>query len=369
MKFQSIKFIAGAAIVFLFLFFAGSAKAATLSVSLTPSPASGTAPLNGVALTANVSGTAIDTSNYTFYCNRSDTGTNITAGYAYKLDGTNSNPLSAPAGVCNSVYSTAGTYTAKVIVERAAVAAEARVVITVNNPSPPITTLKGRFLLAPDPPVFVNGPISVTWGSNIELSWSATNGATGCTGSLTSAGGGSIIESGPGSKWAGAKPPSGIWSPLTKINVSPGMVFSLYCTNIGGNGPTASFEARPLYAGLLATPSLNNFSLTANVGGYTSGTFRYFFDCTNDGINELDTGNIASNSYTASNFCGYPLVGTYTPKVTVWHNYATAVGKTTVTVTNPSQTLTVAKAGTGTGTVTNAPAGINCGSTCSASYI
>jgi endoglucanase len=36
--------------------------------------------------------------------------------------------------------------------------------------------------------------------------------------------------------------------------------------------------------------------------------------------------------------------------------------------TSTSQTLTVTRAGTGTGTVTSAPAGINCGSTCSASF-
>ncbi len=40
----------------------------------------------------------------------------------------------------------------------------------------------------------------------------------------------------------------------------------------------------------------------------------------------------------------------------------------TFTRTSTTYTLTVTKAGTGTGTVTSSPAGINCGSTCSASY-
>jgi len=89
----------------------------TLSVSLTANPSSGTAPLNGIDLTAYVGGTATGPINYTFYCNRSDLGTNITPDYCQKLDGTNLNPYTA-VGCCD--YSTAGTYTAKVIVEKGA---------------------------------------------------------------------------------------------------------------------------------------------------------------------------------------------------------------------------------------------------------
>ena len=105
---------------------------AILSTTLTANPSSGTAPLNNVVLTADPSGTAIGTINYTFYCNRSDAGTNITAGYAHKLDDINFDPYLAPAGICDSVYANSGTYTAKVIVERNGLAAEARATVTVN---------------------------------------------------------------------------------------------------------------------------------------------------------------------------------------------------------------------------------------------
>jgi len=106
----------------------------TLSVSLTATPSTGTAPLNGVDLTATVSGTASGTINYTFYCNRSDSGTNITYPYDYKIDATTSTTFTA-YDICN--YSSAGTYTAKVIAERgSAPPAEDRVTITVNAPPP-----------------------------------------------------------------------------------------------------------------------------------------------------------------------------------------------------------------------------------------
>ncbi len=105
----------------------------TLSVSLSANPKSGTVPLNGVDLTASVSGTVQGTINYTFYCNRSDTGTNITTGYAAKYDGQTVTSKTA-VDVCS--YSTAGTYTTKVIVERNGLNAESRVTVTVSNPPP-----------------------------------------------------------------------------------------------------------------------------------------------------------------------------------------------------------------------------------------
>jgi len=104
-------------------------SAPTLLVSLMASPSSGPVPLNGVDLTATVSGTATGTINYTFYSDRSDSGTNITPGWAAKFDGVTETPKVA-VDVCD--YSSPGTYTAKVIVERGnAPPAEARVIITV----------------------------------------------------------------------------------------------------------------------------------------------------------------------------------------------------------------------------------------------
>ncbi|MDA2925655.1 hypothetical protein MYX78_00210 [Acidobacteria bacterium AH-259-G07] len=113
----------------------------TLSVSLLASPSSGSAPLNGVDLTATVSGSATGTINYIFYCDRSDSGTKITSGWADKFDGINDNPKTA-VDACN--YNSAGTYTAKVIAERGdAPPAEARTTITVSRPPQPTLRIDG----------------------------------------------------------------------------------------------------------------------------------------------------------------------------------------------------------------------------------
>ncbi|HVT56773.1 MAG TPA: FG-GAP-like repeat-containing protein [Thermoanaerobaculia bacterium] len=104
-----------------------------LSVSLSANRTTGNAPLNGVSLTATVTGSPTQTINYTFYCDRRDTGTNITTPYDYKLDGTNQNPLTDPV-VCN--YATTGTYYAKVIAEQGSGAVQRQVQINVGQTPP-----------------------------------------------------------------------------------------------------------------------------------------------------------------------------------------------------------------------------------------
>jgi len=108
--------------------FMGSSE--TLLVSLSADPSEGTVPLNDVDLAAEVSGSAVGTINYTFYCNRSDAGTNITPDWDAKFDGVFDNPKTA-VDVCD--YSTAGTHTAKVIAERGSKQAEDRVTIDVSG--------------------------------------------------------------------------------------------------------------------------------------------------------------------------------------------------------------------------------------------
>ncbi len=122
----------------------------TLSVDLTAATdgaswqqvLSGTSPYNGVDLKATVSGTVTGTINYTFYCNRTDTGTNVTSPWSSKRDGQNINPY-IENNLCN--YAAAGTYRAKVIVERgSAPAVQDQVVITVT--AGPTGGLLGRIV-------------------------------------------------------------------------------------------------------------------------------------------------------------------------------------------------------------------------------
>ncbi len=129
----------------------------TLSVSLTANPSSGNAPLSGVDLTAVVSGTAQGTVNYTFYCNRFDSDTNIISGYAAKYDGS-TEFIKTAIDICS--YSTAGTYGAKIIVEKGGLVAESRATITVRQPlAPPVTVLSP------------NGGETFTQGKDNKVSW------------------------------------------------------------------------------------------------------------------------------------------------------------------------------------------------------
>ena len=105
----------------------------TLNVSLSANPSSGEMPLSGVDLTATVSGSITGNINYTFYCNRSDSGINITIPYQAKYDNQAVTTKTA-TDICN--YTNSGTYTAKVIAERGSYQAESRITITVLTPSP-----------------------------------------------------------------------------------------------------------------------------------------------------------------------------------------------------------------------------------------
>ena len=98
---------------------------------LSATPSSGPAPLDGVTLQANVTGNDPNQAiNYTFYCDRSDAGTNITPNpnATFRVPRTQ---VKAPS-LC--AYPTAKTYTAKVIVQQGNnSAAQALVPITVGG--------------------------------------------------------------------------------------------------------------------------------------------------------------------------------------------------------------------------------------------
>jgi hypothetical protein len=97
----------------------------SLSVLLTPNPASGPSPL-ATTLTADVSGTATGTINYTFWWNCSDGGTSVSAVTVACGDPTNPavgakfNGVASTSQAAPHVYASTGTFTAKVIAERAA---------------------------------------------------------------------------------------------------------------------------------------------------------------------------------------------------------------------------------------------------------
>src|SRR5437867_9852165 len=141
----------------------------TLSVSLTAKPASGPAPLS-TTLTASVSGTATGTINYTFWWDCADPGVNVDAVKVTCGDPTNTSNGAKFDAVTNTsqsvthVYSSAKTFTAKIIAERGtAPPAEMRATVTALLPAPSLFS----------PPGGATG-VSTT----VTFSWSTVMGAT-----------------------------------------------------------------------------------------------------------------------------------------------------------------------------------------------
>lgn len=108
----------------------------TLSIQLGTTDTTGTAPLT-IPVTVQAGGTASGTINYTIYCNRSDNGTNIIAGWDHKADGVTDNPYTT-----SCTYATAGTYILKAIIERdiaTPVQAQLQIIVTTAPVAPTAT--------------------------------------------------------------------------------------------------------------------------------------------------------------------------------------------------------------------------------------
>jgi uncharacterized repeat protein (TIGR01451 family) len=142
------------------------------------------------------------------------------------------------------------------------------------------------------------------------------------------------------------------------VTVGNNLTYAMVVTN---NGPTVA-------TGVNATDTLP-IGVTFVSAASTHGT------CTQSG------GNVSCNlgTLTSSSRVTITIVVT-TTTVGVISNTAAVAGNeqdpntsnntatATTTVSPPSSTLTVAKAGTGSGTVLSSPAGVDCGTACSASY-
>lgn len=100
---------------------------ANLFVNLTANPNSGVYPLNGVDLTASVSGNMFGTINYKFDCTNDGV-------WDFQADSQTIETYTV-TDLCN--YSSAGTYTAKTFIERGIGGAENTVNISVKDNSPP----------------------------------------------------------------------------------------------------------------------------------------------------------------------------------------------------------------------------------------
>ena len=209
----------------------------TLAVSIGASPVAGTAPLLGVDLTASVSGTATGTTTYTFYCNRPDTGTNLSPPWDLQVTGSTQTVFAA-ADVCR--YDAPGSYTAKVIAQRGGLAAEARRVVTVAAAGGAVqVTLSAS-------------PTSVATGGASNLTWTSLN-ARYCR---------------AGGAWAGIKAPAG--SASTSALTAATNTFTLTCSGAAG---AATASAAVAVSEGVAEAGLN-FPGSAAVS--TTMRFRFF---------------------------------------------------------------------------------------------
>ena len=169
----------------------------SLSVSLSASPSSGCVPLNGVDLTASVSGNASGNITYYFDCTNDGTWEKIV---------TNASQSYIAYDVCN--FGSVGNYTVKIRVENQSVSAEDTENINVYSCNS-----------APTVDLRVNGyddSVTIPYNTAATLSWSSNN-ANYCSAS---------------GNWSGAKSISGSES---TGNLTASRSYTLTCTGSGGS--------------------------------------------------------------------------------------------------------------------------------------
>ncbi len=288
----------------------------TLYVNLEAIPDSGEEPLKDVDLKATVSGSAAGPIDYKFDCNNDGS-------WDYTYSGISDNPKTV-YNACD--YETAGTYTAKVRVERdtAAPAEDTAAINVTHAPIPPTVDLKVNAS---------NGPITVDYESDVKLSWTSNN-ADSCTAS----GGWSGTKAVNGNEW--------------RYNLTSDKEYHITCTGPGG---TASDSVKvyvreaptpTLYVNLEAIPDsgeepLKDVDLKATVSGSAAGPIDYKFDCNNDGSWDYTYSGISDQVFRVNNACDYDTHGSYTAKVTVYRQGRTASDTAIIEVQAKDKSLSV----------------------------
>jgi hypothetical protein len=295
-----------------------TADAANLFVDVSATPSSGPAPLNDVDLTATVSGSATGDITYKFDC---------TSDGIWEKTITTSATSYTATGLCD--YAFAGTYTAKVRVERETLTFEGTTAVLV-------TSGPSLFIALSADPYTGNAPLN-----DVDLTATVSGSATGditykfdCT------------RDGSWEKIQTTSSTSFTATDLCDYS-TPGSYTAAVRAERGGlafQGTAAIFvtEVKTLSVDLVADPStgfapLNDVDLVATVSGLATGDITYKFDCTNNGSYESVT-TTASNPYTAIDLCDYASAGTYTAKVRVERGGLNAEDTTEINV-QETQTL------------------------------
>jgi uncharacterized repeat protein (TIGR01451 family) len=241
--------------------------------------------------------------------------------------------------------------------------------------------------------------VAVTTGTSYSYFIQASNGVTTtnsntqsataptCTGSIT------VNATLDGSAWTGAvsytllgpSTVNGASVNQTFTNQTPGSWTLSY--NSGGPGGASFSNITPsatqsFGAGGSLTFSLNftsaAVSVTLTVPASAQAGTSFPISWTSSNADQVTTSSFACGAAAAgaaevagSRSVTCASTGTFTFSITVRNSGSgvTATDSKSITISAiPPVTLTVTKSGTGSGTVTSAPAGINCGGTCSSTY-
>jgi hypothetical protein len=227
----------------------------TLSVSLSADPIFGCKPLNGVDLTASVSGSASGEVTYFFDCTNDGTWEKIIS---------SDNTSYTAANLCN--YSSSGTYTAKTRVQREGLSAENTVEITAttcNTPSEVDIKANGS-----------DGPITISYNNSAQLTWISEN-VDSCYAS---------------NDWSGTKATAGSQS---TGNLTDSKVYNITCSGPSGavsDSVIVNIESQSTNPPVAdAGPDkevYENHSVTLNGYGYDpdGGSVDYYWTCSNGSL-------------------------------------------------------------------------------------
>lgn len=311
----------------------------TLFAQVSANPSTGFAPLENVSLTAVATGNSTGALKYTFYCNRSDNGTNITDGSSAIFSNV-SETTKTTAPICS--YKEAGTYIAKVIIERTGVdPVEARSTIQVN-PKPTLSSTLSA------------SPASGTAPLDINLTASAGGTATGSvnyTFYCNRSDDGVDIKSGYESKYDGVNSNSqlakcsyknpGTYTAKVVIERDGAPAATAKMNIVARSNVTASLSVDPNGG----TEPLKGVILTARAGGNATGPATYAFYCDRaDNGTDIAPGYVAKfdsvDAPVSIASCDYEKPGKYKPKVIIQRGDAfPAESRSNVTVTKSDNPL------------------------------
>ena len=158
-------------------------------------------------------------------------------------------------------------------------------------------------------------------------------------------------------------------------------VASQRCVDINGNSTANGTQAQIwdcnggtnqswTYDASLNLVVYGNKCLQASGGATSTGTAAVIGDCTGQAYQHWNVNTNGTITNAQTGLClDVNAAGTANgSKLILWTCHGGANQQWTVSGTIEDQQLTVSKAGTGAGTVTSTPAGINCGSSCGATY-